>query len=262
MCLVALPKGWVISLVSGKEQTLQHQGTGVTAPASTSTESANVEHPVGLSVPQEPGGRPGLRGHVLERCCDSPSTEGPARQHFLPQQYLLDSCVASGNPSCEPSPTCHQPGSRSGSLLPGCLSPATSIVAGSSMLLPCICLFSLPKIFVQQQSLISKSLCAPAVCSQPGLQTSAPRVGVTARAPALSCAPQNQLQQGPGALRARHGQLRFRKVQRKGRRQQGAGAVVWDTRDRERWFVVGHPAAPPTSCMTSEDTAVTLPIPR
>lgn len=45
------------------------------------------------------------------------------------------------------------------------------------MLLPCLCLFSLPKIFVQWQNLISKPLPVPAVCSQLELKTSAPRVG-------------------------------------------------------------------------------------
>lgn len=52
-----------------------------------------------------------------------------------------------------------------------------SIVAGGSMLCLFLCLFSLPKIFVQQQKLISKPLPVTAVCSQLELKTSAPRVG-------------------------------------------------------------------------------------
>lgn len=45
------------------------------------------------------------------------------------------------------------------------------------MFLPCLCLFSLLKIFVQWQHVVSKPLPVPAVCSQLELKTSAPRVG-------------------------------------------------------------------------------------
>lgn len=45
------------------------------------------------------------------------------------------------------------------------------------MFLPCLCLFSLLKIFVQWQNAVSQPLPVPAVCSQLELKTSAPRVG-------------------------------------------------------------------------------------
>lgn len=153
------------------------------APALTGTESANTEHPMGLGSPQEPGGRAGMRGFVLERCCDSPSTEGLLLGSIFCHSNAcwparLDSCVASGKEQLHVSHHLHVTHSRLAQALSS--PPRSSIVAGSSMLLPCICLFSLQKIFVQQQNLISKPLCVPAVCSQLEFKTSARRVGISA----------------------------------------------------------------------------------
>lgn len=71
------------------------------------------------------------------------------------------------------------------------------------MFLPCLCLFSLWKVFVQQQNLISKPLPVPAVCSQLELEDICSGVGATASAPAFSCAPENLPQRGPGAPHGR-----------------------------------------------------------
>lgn len=190
-----------IAVVSGKEQTSQDR--------QISTKEQEGEHLPQLaqkvptwSIPRAVGPHRNVVeelvwGVVLERCCDSHRGTA-AEQHFLPQHLLACKAVQlcglwKWTAPCEPSSTCHPLGSCSGSLLSGSLSSARSIVAGSSMLLPCTCLFSLLKIFVQQQNLISKPLYVPAVCSQLELKTSAPRVGITAWAPAFRCAPENQL---------------------------------------------------------------------
>lgn len=146
--------------------------------------SAHMEHPVGLWVPTEPWWKSWHEGSCFGEVLWLSFHRGTAAGwDFLPQQYCrparLDSCVVSGNEQLNVS--CHFHVTHLGLAQALCsLPPPRSIVAGSSMLLSCICLFSLPEIFVQRQNLISKPLCVPVVCSQLEFKTSVVRVGITA----------------------------------------------------------------------------------
>lgn len=153
------PKGVVnfpLAVLSRKEQTLQDRQLSIKEQEwellpRLARKVPTWSIPWGCGSPQEPGGRAGMRGHVLERCYCSPSTEGPLLGSIFCLSNTcwparLDSCVPSA--SCEPSPSRHPPGSCSGSLLSGSLSHPRSIVAGSSM--PCLFVF------------ITKNLCTAA----------------------------------------------------------------------------------------------------
>lgn len=113
MCLVALPKGWLIFPLLWSVGRNRHCRTGSSAPRNSIESSCpdwhgKCQHGASHGA-VGPGGRAGTRGHVLERCGGPPSTEGPLLHSIFCLSNTcwparLDSCVASGNGQLHVSP--------------------------------------------------------------------------------------------------------------------------------------------------------------
>lgn len=140
---------------------LQAFGTAPDSPATWALPPRSL--PRGCRCPWDTGRGAAVRGSVSGRCCGSPCpgrTQGTtAGQHFLPGHHLL--CVPRGrvHPGKEPLPRSLRPHATLWGLAQVLCSLAAhlrlgSIVAHGPMSRSFLCLFSLPKIFVQQQSCI------------------------------------------------------------------------------------------------------------